>query len=225
MASGSTPILGLPVYDDLDDIDFNELNTANQQLDRLPATVCTSATRPNTNLFVGRLIFETDTKNLLFWDGDSWEYYSTTAKMPAPVRGYMINANQAVTATAWANLTINTPKTITVPAGKKLMVHLHYRCQVNGVAGTALSIRLAWTGATAGNIQDANYDSAALGVITSTAAGVRDGLSSSVMLNAGVTTFQPQGQRSNATNAVSIDSFAIQVTPIAWGDAFDPAST
>ena len=72
MSAGQTDILALPQYDNVDDIDYNELNVANQQLDRTPATFCTSATRPNTNLFVGRRIYETDTGKEWMWSGAAW---------------------------------------------------------------------------------------------------------------------------------------------------------
>lgn len=64
----NTPILGLRQYGSLDDFDYTEINTQNQQLDRLPPTVCTSATRPVDNLFQGRYIWESDTLKLLMYD-------------------------------------------------------------------------------------------------------------------------------------------------------------
>lgn len=79
MSAGSTSILALPIYDNTDDIDYNEINTANNQLDRLPPTLCTNATRPGTNLFTGRLIYETDTDRTYMWTGAAWKLITDKA--------------------------------------------------------------------------------------------------------------------------------------------------
>lgn len=63
-----TPILSLRQYAGGDDMDFNEVNADYQTLDTLPPTVCTSATRPNTGLYQGRYIWESDTKRLYMYD-------------------------------------------------------------------------------------------------------------------------------------------------------------
>lgn len=67
-----TPILGLKQYDGAEDMDFNDINNDNTQLDSLPPTVCTSGTRPVTNLYTGRFIWETDTSRLYMWNGAAW---------------------------------------------------------------------------------------------------------------------------------------------------------
>lgn len=63
-----TPILGLRQYGPLEDFDYTEVNAGNSKIDTLPPTVCTSATRPITVLYQGRLIWETDTKRLVMYD-------------------------------------------------------------------------------------------------------------------------------------------------------------
>lgn len=220
MSAGQTNILGLPVYDNTDDIDYNELNTANQQLDRLPATVCTSASRPVTNLFQGRLIFETDTKNVMQYDlgGAVWRLVGTDDKLPAPVRGYFITASKNVTATAWADVANDSAKSITV--ARPCMCIIAWRAELLGVAGTAISARLAYTGGTTGNSYD-QMDSGILGALTSfDSSANRQQYTMSLLLGTGTTNFKLQAQRSNATNAVSIASASIAITPMAWGDEF-----
>lgn len=78
MSAGLTPILGLPQFDSNDDLSYTEVSDAYAKLDRLPTTICTSMARPITNLYVGRTIFETDTKVAYIWDGDSWELITET---------------------------------------------------------------------------------------------------------------------------------------------------
>jgi len=53
-----------------------DLNDNNDKVDlHIGDYVCTSSTRPTgVNLFTGRTIFETDTKQWLMWDGSSWLY-------------------------------------------------------------------------------------------------------------------------------------------------------
>lgn len=77
-----TPILGLRQYASGDDFDFNEINQDNATVDTLPPTVCTSGTRPNTGLFVGRLIYETDTKRIYMWNGSTWKLVSEDMNEP-----------------------------------------------------------------------------------------------------------------------------------------------
>ena len=67
-----TPNLELPQFESTDDLAFTDVNGAFLSIDTLAVpTVCTSATRPTTNLFVGREIYETDTKKALFYNGTS----------------------------------------------------------------------------------------------------------------------------------------------------------
>lgn len=66
-----TSILGLNQYTTTDDFDFNDVNGDNQRIDRLPPTECTSASRPNTNLYQGRFAWENDTGLLIMYDVSS----------------------------------------------------------------------------------------------------------------------------------------------------------
>lgn len=59
-----TPILGLRRFTSGDDLDFADINFNSNMTDLIPTTVCTSTTRPTTNLFNGRMIWETDTDTL-----------------------------------------------------------------------------------------------------------------------------------------------------------------
>lgn len=72
-----TPILGLEQYQGTDDWDYADVNGDNAQIDTLPPTVCLSSARPNTNLYQGRLIYESDTKAVLQYDltgTPGWRY-------------------------------------------------------------------------------------------------------------------------------------------------------
>lgn len=79
MSSGTTPILGLHTYNNLDDMDYNEVTADNVQIDTLPPTACLSSARPSTNLYTGRIIWETDTKRLQMWNGTTWKLISTNS--------------------------------------------------------------------------------------------------------------------------------------------------
>jgi len=69
-----TPKLGLHQYEATDDFDYAEVVADNAAIDRLAVTtVCTSATRPNTELFVGREIYETDSLKFFKWNGATWQ--------------------------------------------------------------------------------------------------------------------------------------------------------
>lgn len=219
MSAGLTDILQLPVYDNTDDIDYNELNTGNQQLDRLPPTFCLQAARPTTNLYNGRLIWETDTKRLLIYDlaADKWRQIGTDMELPVPVRGYIINTVKNITATAFTDVTSDFVKSMTCP--RDCMVNIMFRTLQSGVAGTAVTSRLAWTGATTGDTYN-QMDSALLGSNRSFAGGQIDTHVTSVLLGAGITTFKVQSQRSNTSNAVTVDAAALAITPIAWGDEY-----
>ena len=103
-----TPVLGLNQYQGTDDWDYTDVNADNQKIDLLPPTVCTSTTRPVTNLFTGRLIWETDTQRLVEYVGGQWVpqtdagpwidfsstivAYSTMGTTPTPVAKSNITA-------------------------------------------------------------------------------------------------------------------------------------
>lgn len=61
-------VMGLHRFDTDDAFLNTEVNENTDDLDTLPPTVCTSATRPATNLYQGRLIWESDTKKLYMYD-------------------------------------------------------------------------------------------------------------------------------------------------------------
>lgn len=85
----STTRLGLRKPTTLDTFDeATDLNAPMDILDQSVGTqVCTSTTRPTTNLFQGKRIYETDTNNWLFYTGSAWRHqsqpYETTA-VPSP---------------------------------------------------------------------------------------------------------------------------------------------
>lgn len=213
-----TPILGLLRWQTTDEFDVNEVNANSDALDagvQSRISFHTTAGRPVTNLYAGRLIFDTTIKKVLMWDGDTWERIDQADLLPKPVRGYMINTNKNVTATAWTDVASDFVKTIVTP--KACMVNVMFKVQMNGTAGTSISTRLAWSGATNGNTFD-QMDAAILGGLTSLTTNLRDSYVTSVLCLTGTTTFKIQAQRSNTTNAVSIDAAAVALTPVAWGE-------
>lgn len=222
MSSGTpTPILGLNTFTDSDAFLESEVDANSSTIDTLPATVCTSTTRPTTKLYQSRLIYETDTKRIMYYDKQGtpgWRFLSARS-MPAAVRGYIINVAKNVTSTtAWGQtLTSDIPKSITLPLD--CMCQIAFRAQVSGVSGTAVSAKLTWSGATTGD-QWVQLNSAVLGSVASTTAGFRDLVISSAMLSAGTTTFQVVAYRQNTTNAVTVDAASVVITPLQWGDAY-----
>ena len=67
-------------------------------------TVCTSATRPTSGLYEGRLIYETDTDRLMIYDGTTWvqhgvELGAWTSYTPTLIQGATNNIAKTVT---WA---------------------------------------------------------------------------------------------------------------------------
>lgn len=57
-----------------ENVDVGQLNSNSDAIDdNIGAKNCTSTTRPSQP-FVGQHIFETDTGNVLFWDGSEWKY-------------------------------------------------------------------------------------------------------------------------------------------------------
>lgn len=77
----STPILGLHKFDDDDAMLASEVNENSDLIDLLPPTVCTSGTRPTTNLFSGRRIYETDTKRSYAYISNTWILMSSVPIM------------------------------------------------------------------------------------------------------------------------------------------------
>lgn len=216
----ATPILGLNQYTAGQDFDFNDVNGDYGQIDTLPPTVCTSGTRPASNLYQGRTIYETDTDLLYMWDTTGtagWRLLAPVDRLlPAPVRGYFITAAKSVTQVSptWADVANDNAKSITTPYD--CMVHIQFRCDLTGASGTPMSVRLAWTGATTGD-SVTQMDSAILGGLTATSAGERQSLSVTLKVLAGTTNFKLQAQRSNTTNATSVNAAAIAITPFNWG--------
>lgn len=81
MSTGTpTSILGLNVFKSTDSMLYDEVNANSQQLDTLPPTVCLSTDRPTTNLYQGRLIWESDTKKLYMYDASTsaWKLVQNT---------------------------------------------------------------------------------------------------------------------------------------------------
>lgn len=65
--------LNLPQFEDTDDLNYADINNAFLNVDNLVVpTVCTAGTRPDTDLFVGRTIWQTDTEQFFMWDGTKW---------------------------------------------------------------------------------------------------------------------------------------------------------
>lgn len=136
--------------------------------------------------------------------------------LPAPVRGYAITSTKNVTATAWANVALDSAKSIVLP--KAAVCYVAYKLQANGSSGTPISIRMAWNGATSGDTYTQMGGIMGATAVTSTAG--REQYVTTVALGAGTTNFTVEAQRSNTSASTSIDSFAINVTPIAWADQY-----
>jgi hypothetical protein len=213
-----TPILGLQRWQSTDEFDVNEVNANSDSLDagvQSRISFHTTAGRPLTNLYAGRLIYDTTIKKVLMWDGDSWERIDQADLIPKPVRGYFITSVKNVTATAWADVANDSAKAITTP--KAVLCVYAVKADFTGTGSTTLSVRLGWSGATNGNSYD-QMDSGILGAMTSDVAGKREQLTGTVLLLTGTTTFKLQAQRANTTNANSINFAAISLTPVAWGE-------
>lgn len=73
MADTSTPKLALPQFDPLLNYDVNKFSAAFLKIDNAFGTViCTSTTRPSTDLFDGLTLWETDTRRLVIRSSGAW---------------------------------------------------------------------------------------------------------------------------------------------------------
>lgn len=74
MSSGTpTPNLGLHTFDALDDADYSEFNENMEDIDGLlTPEVVLSGGKPTTQLFPGRLAYETDNKRMMMYTGAAW---------------------------------------------------------------------------------------------------------------------------------------------------------
>jgi len=121
-----TPILNLHQYDNAQDFDYNDVNADYSQIDTLPPTVCTSGTRPTSNLYTNRMIWETDTSRLMMWTGTAWtnisdqgawldfptapKLYTTMGTTPAVISSTLLRAKYKIigkTVFAQAEVTAN----------------------------------------------------------------------------------------------------------------------
>lgn len=92
-----TTNLGLPQFEGTDDLAYPDVNGAFSKIDSLAIpTVCTSATRPTSDLFVGREIYETDTKRIRFWNGSAWIAYDAVNDTGFVSTGYVAQAGWTV---------------------------------------------------------------------------------------------------------------------------------
>ena len=136
--------------------------------------------------------------------------------LPAPVRGYMINVQKTVTATAWSGVTVDTARSITLP--KPAMCIIQYKADYTGSSGTPLSLRLAWNGATSGDTY--TQMGGIMGAMAAFEAGKRELHSTTVALAAGTTNFAVEAYRSNTSATTTIQAFAMWCTPVAWADRY-----
>lgn len=216
-----TPVLGLRQYTSADPMNFNEVNGDNQTVDTIPPASFTSATRPTTDLYQGRLIYETDTKNVMMYDlaNTTWRKVGTDEKLPAPLRGVCINSAKNITSilNAFANIPMDVARSITVP--RPCLISASWRMDMNGFAATLGILRLEWSGATTGN----SYDQIG-SIMGTTQSGSTSGRESSAVvefvLNAGTTNFSFGGSRQNNTNTPVLNIASLTVMPIAWVDDF-----
>lgn len=127
-----TPVLALGQYTALQPMDFNQVNGDNQTLDTVPPASFTSATRPTTDLYQGRLIYETDTQLIMMYD------LATTTWRPA--RGPL-----SVPWTAWVPVWtgVATPSTVAryrVIDGKTVTYRIDAKIVTAPTAGVTVTL-------------------------------------------------------------------------------------
>lgn len=111
-----SPILGLHRFDTDDAMLNTEVNENTDDIDLLPPTVCTSGTRPVSNLFTGRLIWETDTLALVMWTGAAWRYLTNetavlTSGIVTIAAGWSLQTEKLIVKNGIANLQLEVTRT------------------------------------------------------------------------------------------------------------------
>lgn len=152
-----------------------DVNTAiDNQLDILDtATIveaCTSSTRPSTNLYTGKLIYETDTKNIMKYSGSVWEVIQNV-NFPRGRVGYSGSAVTSAALTFGQEALIQSV-TFTAYAGRTYACYGGGTCE--SVTGTdvAAYVRVRWqTGATVSTATGASIGTQAADVNDNGVAG------------------------------------------------------
>lgn len=131
----TTPRLGLYLPPD-ENVDVtNHLSNQLQAIDNaFDAFVCTSTTHPSSGNFDGRLIYETDTGNLSYWDSgsSSWIVYSNGRK-PLGRLGYITTSSASSSLAGVGE--IGPYLAITFTAKKNREYVIHYSGTTDHVSG------------------------------------------------------------------------------------------
>lgn len=96
------------------------------------ATQCTSSTRPLTELYTGRLIFETDTRNIMRYNGSSWDLQTSLQRS----RGRLGFTNTSVaSASVAANAEIGPLLSLTFDAVESRRYLIYFGGNIDVTAG------------------------------------------------------------------------------------------
>lgn len=82
---------------------------------------CTSTTRPTTNLFTGKIAYETDTKSIIKYSGAVWEYVYSS-KQSRGRQAYLTTTTVSSTVAANAEAVSALTRTFTAYSGRKYLV-------------------------------------------------------------------------------------------------------
>lgn len=101
--------------------------------------VCTSTSRPTTP-YTGQIIYETDTNNILSWNGSAWRQPWNT-----PWGTIDLQASYATTAFSAATALTVLSSTFTAVAGRRYLVTGRIGVQVTGTAATSNALWITQT--------------------------------------------------------------------------------
>lgn len=82
---------------------------------------CTSSTRPSTGLYTGKLIYETDTKNIMRYSGSTWTIVQNQ-NFPRGAVGYATTSANGTTLANGVEAMIAFPVTFTAYADRKYLI-------------------------------------------------------------------------------------------------------
>jgi hypothetical protein len=97
--------MGMHRFDTDDSMLNTEVNSNTNLIDTIPPTVCTSSSRPVSDLYSGRLIWETDTRKLMMYDAasTSWKFIGS----PDLETATALNAGWTAYTCTWTGATTN----------------------------------------------------------------------------------------------------------------------
>lgn len=117
----------LALYEPTDTEVVNVVTAIDEQLDIIDdaavATECTSSTRPITNLYAGRLAYETDTRLLIRYNGTVWQNMTGSFKRPRGKIGFTSTTTSSSAIAENAESGVLLSLTWTALAGRKYAVY------------------------------------------------------------------------------------------------------